>query len=880
MLSFDEAKQALGSLTPMMQQYLAVKNKHPDCIVFFRLGDFFELFFDDAVLASGLLEIVLTKRGSIDGAEIPMCGIPAHSYEFYLSKLIKNNLSVAICDQMETPDEAKKLRGTKAVVERRVTRIVTPATVLEENLLNSNSKNYLCAIVVATKQISLAYLDISTQDFSYASFKNFDELKNHLNLISPKEILIADDVLKAQEVNFYLKTVGAKISNFHSSFFNEKTCTNKIQNFFEIKSTLGFGDLNSAEISCIGAIIGYLEITLLENAIKPNFPKKFNESDFLSIDIASKNALELFVSSKGDSKNSLFHILNTTITSLGNRLMVEFMNFPLTNINKIEARLKATAFFVENFDLTLNLRDILGKVSDLERILSRIITKKAYSNDIIALKTTLHQILPISEKLYFLELPDLMKQILLNLGTYDEVLNLLNKAIDDSPLSKITNGGVIKKGFDAKLDEYRNLENGGENVKQELLEKYKTITGVQNLKIKENNIVGLFLETSSQNFERISVNNLFIHRQTLPNFVRFTTSELKELETKIVNARNYSQKLETELFFDILEKIAKYSSNLQTTAKAFALLDVILSFAYNANKQNLTKPILDSSNEIIIEEARHLVVEKNLKVGALTDFIANDLRLTFKENIWLITGPNMAGKSTFLRQNAIIILMAQMGSFVPAKMAKIGLVDKLFTRIGAYDDLSSNQSTFMVEMIEAANILNNATKNSFVILDEIGRGTATVDGLSIAFSILEYLHNKIGSRCLFATHYHELIDMVKPFKNLGFYTVLVKEWQNEVVFMHKIIKGVAEKSYGIFVAKIAGLPKPVIERAKQILTTLNSQKLESLDLFNLPSKHQEDNPYKHFTEDLAEKLKYLDDLSPKQALELLYAIKDKVKSLY
>ena len=314
MLSFQRAKESVGALTPMMQQYLAVKNKHPDCIVFFRLGDFFELFFDDAVLASSLLEIVLTRRGAIDGLEIPMCGIPAHSYEFYLSKLIKNNLSVAICDQIETPLEAKQLRGNKAVVERRVTRIVTPATVLEENLLNANSKNYLCSICLIAKLFAASYIDVSTQDFHYASFKSFEELKNHLNLIAPKEILIADDVLKIQEINTHLKTLNAKISNFHPSFFSEKTCTNKIQNFFEIKSTLGLGDLTSAEISCIGAIIGYLEITLLENAIKPNFPKKFQEGEFLSLDAASKNSLELFSSSKGDSKNSLFHILNTTVS--------------------------------------------------------------------------------------------------------------------------------------------------------------------------------------------------------------------------------------------------------------------------------------------------------------------------------------------------------------------------------------------------------------------------------------------------------------------------------------------------------------------------------------------------------------------------------------
>jgi len=867
-----------SQLTPMMQQYMAVKNQHPRHLLFYRMGDFFELFFEDAIKASQILEIVLTKRGVLDGSDVPMCGVPVHSYELYLHKLIKQNFSIAICDQVETPEEAKRLRGYKAVVKREVTRIITPATLLEENLLNANLHNYLACINFHKNNYTLAYLDISTEDFYFASFSDLEKLINHLTNINPKELILPDELLKNERLKNHLKNTEIKLANFHGSFFEGAKCQKKIESFYQVKSLDGLGDLSVSEIGAIGAIINYVEITQINNLPKLSFPKKFLSEEFLQIDAISQNSLELMQTSRGEYKNSLIHIINHTVTASGSRLMKEFLNFPLTNITKIEKRLETLDFFTKKTDLMESLRGLLKNISDIERILSRINTKRAYSNDLLGLKLSLAQILPISEKLYFLQIPSLLKEIVGGIGNHDDILNLLTRAIDENAPLRITHGGVIKQGFDARLDEYRNLEQGAEKIKEELIEKYRKITGINNLKIKENNVIGIFIEVTAQNFEKISSNPEFIHRQTLANQVRFTSKELRELEGKIINSRQYSLKLEQEIFNEIIEKISAKNESLKQTARSFALLDVVLNLAYIALKYNLSKPILDESEEIIIEEGRHLIVEQGLKKTGSQDFIPNDLRQNNQENIYLITGPNMAGKSTYLRQNALIIILAQIGSFVPAKIAKIGIVDRLFTRIGASDDLSSNKSTFMVEMIETANILNNATKKSFIILDEIGRGTSTQDGLCLAYAILEHLCNRINARCLFATHYHELATMAKNFKNLGFYTVQIKEWNKEIIFMHKIIKGVAEKSYGIHVAKIAGLPRQVIARAENILLELekNHSQDAKIDLLNFtPQKPKVDYSF------LAEELTRLDvdNLSPKDALSLLYKMKGELPNI-
>jgi DNA mismatch repair protein MutS len=874
----EPTSQLTPQLTPMMQQYMAVKNQHPSHLLFYRMGDFFELFFEDAIKASQILEIVLTKRGVLDGSDVPMCGVPVHSYELYLHKLIKQNFSIAICDQVETPEEAKRLRGYKAVVKREVTRIITPATLLEENLLNANLHNYLACINFYKNNYTLAYLDISTEDFYFATFSDVEKLINHLTNINPKELILSDDLLKNERLKNHLKNTEIKLANFHGSFFEGTKCQKKIESFYQVKSLDGLGELSVSEIGAIGAIINYVEITQINNLPKLSFPKKFLSEEFLQIDAISQNSLELMQTSRGEYKNSLIHIINHTVTASGSRLMKEFLNFPLTNITKIEKRLETLDFFIKKTDLMESLRGLLKNISDIERILSRINTKRAYSNDLLGLKLSLTQILPISEKLYFLQIPSLLKEIVGGIGNHDDILNLLTIAIDENAPLRITHGGVIKQGFDARLDEYRNLEQGAEKIKEELIEKYRKITGINNLKIKENNVIGIFIEVTAQNFEKISSNPEFIHRQTLANQVRFTSKELRELENKIINSRQYSLKLEQEIFNEIIEKISAKNESLKQTARSFALLDVVLNLAYIALKYNLSKPILDESEEIIIEEGRHLIVEQGLKKTGSQDFIPNDLRQNNQENIYLITGPNMAGKSTYLRQNALIIILAQIGSFVPAKIAKIGIVDRLFTRIGASDDLSSNKSTFMVEMIETANILNNATKKSFIILDEIGRGTSTQDGLCLAYAILEHLCNRINARCLFATHYHELATMAKNFKNLGFYTVQIKEWNKEIIFMHKIIKGVAEKSYGIHVAKIAGLPRQVIARAENILLELekNHSQDAKIDLLNFtPQKPKVDYSF------LAEELTRLDvdNLSPKDALSLLYKMKGELPNI-
>ncbi len=872
------------SITPMMQQYLEIKKNYKDILLFFRMGDFYELFFEDAIIASSELEIVLTKRGEHNGVETPMCGVPHHSYEGYLGRLIKKGYKVAICEQTETPEEAKKKRGYKAVVTREVTRIVTPATITEENLLEGYFANYLVCINKNEQVFYLAYCDVSTGEI-FVTKTSEEKLFSELEKLNPKEILISDELFSDKSFSAIFNNYRKIISNFDKSQFSEKRGKEKLKNFYNIK-TLESLNLENQEIASCSVLLDYISSTF-PNA-KPHilFPKKSNNSDFMEIDFASFSNLEIFKSQNGGSKNSLFSVMNFSKTANGARFLQKALSKPLINKNEIETRLNNVEFLLLNNDFRKNIISCLKQISDIERIISRIHLNRSNPRDLEALKHSLKAFLDICYLInsYHSEIPSNIKSLF---QKYDnqEILFLLDEAIINQAPASISEGGFIKENYNAKLDDYRKTKENSVSILNNLIEKYRNESGISNLKIKHNNILGYFLEVTPTQIEKIP--NYFIHRQTLANNIRYTTQELREIENKIVNSQSYAIALEIEIFREICEKIKLATDNILQNANSIALIDFYSSLAEFAENHNLTKPEIDESENFILKDARHIVIENNLKELSNIKFIANDISLSEEDKIWLITGPNMSGKSTFLRQNAVIAIMAQIGSFIPASYAKIGVVDKIFSRVGASDNLAKGHSTFMVEMVETATILNNATSKSLVILDEIGRGTSTYDGISIAWSVLEYIHNFIGCRTIFATHYHELTELNEKLNKISLHTTETKEWNNEIIFSHKIINGIAGKSYGINVAKLAGIPNKVINRANQILEILeknnqhNPAKIfsEDLPLFSINTLQKNNkNSLRENEKILIEYIKNLspDNLSPKQALEEIYNLKTKI----
>ncbi|MDX1949121.1 MAG: DNA mismatch repair protein MutS [Rickettsiales bacterium] len=876
------------AVTPMMQQYLEVKKNHPDILLFYRMGDFYELFFEDAIIAATELEIVLTKRGEHQGKEIPMCGVPHHSYEGYLSKLIKKGYKVGICEQVETPEEAKKLRGYKAVVKREIVRIVTPATITEENLLEGFYANYLICINKKETKFSIGYCDISTGEF-YLSNCEKENLFSEIEKLNPKEILISDELFSDKDFSEIFNHYKKIITNFDKSQFSKKRGEEKLKNFYNI-STIEALNLNDSELGLTGVLLDYISSTQPNS--KPNilFPKKSAKEDFMEIDSASFNNLEIFKSQNGNIKNSLFGVMNFTKTASGARFLQKALAKPLININEIHTRLDNIEFFIQNSSLSENIISCLKSTPDIERIISRVHLNRSSPRDLEALKYGLKSFLDICYlvKSYPNEVPSKIKSLFQN-DDNQEILFLLEESIKEQAPPTISEGNFIKENYNAKLDDYRKTKENSENILNNLVEKYRNETGITTLKIKHNNILGFFLEVTPSQIDKIP--SYFLHRQTMAGNIRYTTQELREIENKIVNSQSYAIALEIEIYREICEKIKSKTTEILANANSIAELDFFTSLAKFAENKNLTRPIIDETENFILKDAKHPVVENNLKEFSKNNYIANDISLSEEDKIWLITGPNMSGKSTFLRQNAIIAIMAQIGSFVPASFANIGVIDKIFSRVGASDNLAKGHSTFMVEMIETATILNNATSKSLVILDEIGRGTSTYDGISIAWSVLEFIHNKLNCRTLFATHYHELTELNKKLNKISLHTTQTKEWNGEIIFSHKIINGIAGKSYGINVAKLAGLPEKVINRASQILKILeknnqdNPVKIfsEDLPLFantnpnNSPNEKEANYISENF-ENLINHLKNLspDNLTPKQALEELYKIKSKI----
>jgi DNA mismatch repair protein MutS len=856
------AQENLKAQTPMMTQYLEIKAQYKDCLLFYRMGDFYELFFEDALFASKALDIALTRRGKgKDGEEIPMCGVPAHASDNYLSRLIRQGFRVAICEQTEEASSRK----TKGPLTRDVIRVITPGTITEENLLDASQNNFLTALVPhKTGVFGLASIDISTGDF-FAESTTMALLETVLARLKPGELLLPDSFLRTTELYELFQDLKKRLTPLPSSRFDGQNGLERLKELYGVESLDAFGDFKPQEIAACGALVDYIRLTQKKDipSIKP--PKRLKEGGRLELDAATRRNLELHATLSGEKRGSLLEVINQTITPMGARLLSHHLAAPLADLKVLQRRLECVDFFYENPPLTQALRAVLACCPDLERPLSRLSWGRGGPRDLAALNRGL-MLLPDIQKIFKgHNLPDSLSVLLKHLGHYESLNHRLARALKDEVPHFARDGGFIRAKYHPPLDELLALRDDSKGALEALQQKYIAETNVSSLKIKHNNIVGYHIEVTSQHKDKLGP--AFIHRQTMANAMRFTTPELAELEKKIVGALDQALALELRLFQDLVEEVTKRASDIVETAHGLAALDVAASHAHLACERNYVKPELDETFVFDIEGGRHPVVEALLPHG--TPFIANNCNV---KGLWLLTGPNMAGKSTFLRQNALIALMAHMGMYVPAQKAHIGLIDRIFSRVGASDDLARGRSTFMVEMTETATILHQATSRSFVILDEIGRGTATFDGLALAWACVEHLVHVNRVRSLFATHYHELTTLESSLSEVRCYTVKIREWEDQIIFLHEIAQGTADKSYGIHVGKLAGLPPVVVKRAEEILANLEktnpTPKLASKPLPLFVEAY-------HALSPLEKAVKALDpdQLSPKEALEKLYALK-------
>ncbi|UTW55521.1 DNA mismatch repair protein MutS [Kordiimonas sp. SCSIO 12610] len=874
------------SATPMMAQYMQIKADYPDCLLFYRMGDFYELFFDDAERAASALDITLTKRGKHAGADIPMAGVPVHAAENYLARLIKKSFKVAVCEQTEDPAEAKK-RGSKSVVRREVVRLVTPGTLTEDNLLDARSHNYLVAIGQAQNFISLAVTDISTGEFFILPTK-ISRLDGDLARLNPGEILISETLMDHEEFNTALFDWRSVVSPYTASSFSSQTGTKKLEQIFDVSTLDGFASFTRADLTAAAGLIAYLEDTQKGNLPKLYPPKRLSSDGSMLIDVATRRSLELVRTQTGDTAGSLLSTIDQTVTGPGARLLSKRLSAPLTDPVRVNERLDAVQYFIERLPLIQDVRDILKSTPDMERALARVAMERAGPRDLLAIKNGLeaaHQLgtLLNNSANNFDEALSIIAAIQEDLGTHYVLSDELDHALVTDPPLITRDGGFIAKGYNAALDEFRTLRDESRQLIANLEGRYQQETGINSLKIKHNNVLGYHVDLPAKQADKLMappLNETFIHRQTLANAVRFSTTDLSKLAGKISEAADRALALEQDIFQQLATKVLAESYPISLAAEATANIDVLSALAHLADIKNYTRPVVDDGLAFDIQGGRHPVVENALERSNNSQFIANDCDLNPDERLWLITGPNMAGKSTFLRQNALIAILAQIGAYVPATSAHIGVVDKLFSRVGAADDLAHGRSTFMVEMVETAAILNQAGPRSLVILDEIGRGTATYDGLSIAWAAVENLHNINQSRALFATHYHELTALKETLEALSLHSMQVREWKGEVIFLHEVGKGAADRSYGIQVAKLAGLPPRVITRARQVLAHLEvSDKgdkvrglVTDLPLFQTITDHEE--PQIAGNDPLRETLADInpDQLSPREALDVLYTL--------
>ncbi|NKX41881.1 DNA mismatch repair protein MutS [Rhodobacteraceae bacterium R_SAG2] len=877
----------MSTVTPMMAQYLDIKAQYPDALLFYRMGDFYEMFFEDAVNAAEALDIALTKRGKHDGNDIPMCGVPVHSAEGYLLTLIRKGFRVAVGEQLESPAEAKK-RGSKSVVKRDVVRLVTPGTITEDSLLEARRHNFLTAYCELRDEAAIAWADISTGAFHVMPIARV-RVSPELARLAPSELLVPDgpclDQLRPIADDHQIPLTPLAKSSFDSTAAEKRVCE-----LFKVSTLEAFGTFSRAEISAMGAVIDYLEITQKGKLPLLQPPVQEAEDRVVQIDAATRRNLELTRSLSGGRAGSLLSVVDRTVTPAGARLLEQRLSSPSRNLDVIQTRLAALDFAVEQTQLSSDLRAALRKTPDLDRALSRLALERGGPRDLAAVRNTLIQAEAISDLCSGQNMPPLLHEALTALTGFDALLPLLDAALIAEPPLLARDGGFIAEGYDSELDEARTLRDEGRSVIAALQKKYSDHTGITSLKIKHNNVLGYFIETTATHAEKMlsaPLSETYIHRQTTANQVRFTTVELSEIETRILNAGNLALEIEKRLYTRLSDAILAEAGALNGAARGLAELDLVTALADLARGENWQRPTVDNSRAFDITGGRHPVVEQALRQQGGNAFVANDCGLTANDGaaaVWLLTGPNMAGKSTFLRQNALIALLAQMGSYVPADKAHIGLISQLFSRVGASDDLARGRSTFMVEMVETAAILNQADDRALVILDEIGRGTATYDGLSIAWATLEHLHEVNRARALFATHYHELTQLAGKLAGVENATVSVKEWEGEVIFLHEVKKGAADRSYGVQVAQLAGLPASVVARARDVLDMLEEGsrsgggkiQIDDLPLFAAaPAPQPRPAAGPSPVEELLSEI-HPDDLSPREALEALYRLKEAI----
>lgn len=813
----------MTDLTPMMKQYRELKEQVPDALLFFRLGDFYEMFGDDALVASKELEITLTGRGQGEKRS-PMCGVPHHSVQPHISKLISRGFKVAICEQTEDPALAK------GIVKRDVVKIITPGTILEESMLSEKSNNFLMALAFAGDKASLAFMDASTGEFRALDIDGGDRerlLMDEIERVAPAEVLVSGDAIENNgRLKAFLEAKGVPFTPYNmKDIFDVQLAREKLLRHFSLSSLEAFG-FNGTELSlcAASAVIDYLKDTQKVPLHHINSIRKYRTDNFMYIDPATRHNLELVQTIRDRSfQGSLLWILDRTLTPMGARLLRSWILFPLREKKHIEERLDAVEELFGSQLLRRDMEDALKDIRDIERLTGKISSSSANARDLSALKESLAKLPGLKAMLS--KCASARIKGLGDLKDMSEVFSLIDSAIADDPPFTLKDGGLIKKGYSAELDELKDASLKGKEWISGLEEEERRRTGIKSLKVGYTKVFGYYIEVSSSNLKFVPQD--YIRKQTLVNCERFITPDLKDKESMILNAQDRSVEMEYSIFCQVRDKAAEFSSDLQKVASCIAEADALLSLASVAASENYVKPTLTpgpspltgrgEQNALIIKDGRHPVAEKTLGQHL---FVPNDTLMDESSRFLLITGPNMAGKSTYMRQVALIVLLAQIGSFVPASSAQVPVVDRIFTRVGAFDDLYAGQSTFMVEMLETANILNNATKDSLIVIDEIGRGTATFDGMSIAKAVAEHMHVKIGARTLFATHYHELTSLPDKFKGIKNVNVSVKDKGEDIIFLHKIVDGPADKSYGIHVAKLAGLPQSVVSRAKEVYDTL------------------------------------------------------------
>ena len=872
--------------TPLMAQYWAIKRQYPGCLLFYRMGDFYELFFDDAVQAAAALDIALTRRGKHDGQDIPMAGVPVHSHESYVARLIRAGFKVAVCEQTEDPAEAKK-RGGKAVVARDVVRVITPGTLTEETLLDARRPNYLAALAEVSGILGVAWIDISTGELQTQTVARGD-LAAALARLDPGELLLADGLLQQDPFTQRAADWRDRLTPLPPSRFDEAAGRRRLQSVFRVEALDGFGAFAPAEVAALGALVDYVELTQKGRLPRLARPRRLPVGAAMEIDAATRRNLELASALTGERKGSLIGVIDRTVTGAGARLLLARMSAPLTDPQRIDRRLDMVSVFAEDDRLRGAVREALKRCPDLERALARISLGRGGPRDLAAIRDALATADEVRALAADAGLsggaPLAIARAVRDLGEHGDIIKLLNEALaPDLPVS-VRDGGFITGGWRAELDELRRLRDEGRKLIAELEARYVAETGVQSLKIRHNTMLGFYVEVPAKHAERLPSGPAapFILRQSMVGAQRYATVELGDLEGRMARAGDQALALELALFDELAAQVVVRSETIALAARALATLDVAAALAELAVACRWTRPVVDDGLDFAIRGGRHPVVEAAMAERAEGAFVANDLDLDAERRIWLLTGPNMAGKSTFLRQNALIAVLAQMGSYVPAEQARIGVVDRLFSRVGAADDLARGRSTFMVEMVETAAILNQAGEGALVILDEIGRGTATFDGLSIAWAVVEHLHAVNRCRALFATHYHELNALAAKLPALACHTMRVKEWRGDVVFLHEVAPGAADRSYGIHVARLAGLPEAAVARAEQVLETLEKGEQSSAvtrladDLPLFAAAERSARPPAPSA--VEKRLREIDPdaLTPRQALDLLYELKANV----